>query len=359
MAAEKKIKDNEEKATPTKKEKTVSKEESTEDAKKKKTSETKSKTKTKSAAVKSKATTVSKNRDETDSEKPKSRAASSAKKASPAKKSGKGSTAAKKSVNSKTALKNFAAYNGKTLVVVESPSKAKTLEKILGPKYKVLASIGHVCDLPKARLAIDIDNGFEPEYIQVRGKADLIKTLKGASAASKTTLLASDPDREGEAIAWHLASLLGIDPEDECRIRMHEITSNGVKSAVAAPDKINMGLVDAQQARRVLDRLVGYELSPLLWYKVKRGLSAGRVQSVALRIVCEREEEIENFVPEEYWNIDVDAKSLDGKRMYRLRVEKFKNKKIEIKNAEEALEAEKAILANPLIVDEFGTKDDK
>lgn len=267
--------------------------------------------------------------------------------------------AKKASQKTSAKLQKFSQYAGKTLVIVESPAKAKTLEKILGPKYRVLASIGHVRDLPKGRMAIDIENNFEPEYIQVRGKADLIKTLKGASSASAATLLASDPDREGEAIAWHLATLLDIDTSRQCRIRMHEITSRGVKSAIAEPDVINMNLVEAQQARRVLDRLVGYELSPLLWYKVQRGLSAGRVQSVALRIVCERQEEIELFIPEEYWLLDVAASSLDAKRSYKLRVEKFEGKPVTISSAEEADKAEAAIRAGRLVVDEFGTKESK
>ena len=275
-----------------------------------------------------------------------------------------GTTAKKKAPGTKSTTKTsrsqkFSQYDGKTLVVVESPAKAKTLEKILGARYKVLASVGHVRDLPKGRLAIDIEHDFDPEYIQVRGKADLIKTLKGASAVSKRTLLASDPDREGEAIAWHLASLLDIDTRQQCRIRMHEITEHGVKSAIAEPDTINMELVEAQQARRVLDRLVGYELSPLLWYKVQRGLSAGRVQSVALRIVCEREEEIERFIPEEYWLMDVDAKSLDKKRGYKLRVEKYQNKPLTINNEEEALKIEGEIRAGKLTVDDFSTKESK
>lgn len=271
---------------------------------------------------------------------------------------------AKKTTVRKTSSKSAAAaarsaqqFSGKTLVVVESPAKAKTLEKILGSKYRVLASIGHVRDLPKGRLAIDLEHDFEPEYIQVRGKADLIRELKAASEASKTTLLASDPDREGEAIAWHLATLLGIDKDSSCRIRMHEITANGVTSAVSSPDKIDLDLVDAQQARRVLDRLVGYELSPLLWYKVQRGLSAGRVQSVALRIVCEREEEIERFKPEEYWLVDVNAASSDKKRKYVLRVEKFNGKALTIADAKQAAAVETAIKAGGLVVDEFKTKE--
>ena len=276
-----------------------------------------------------------------------------AKSASAAKKKPARSSAAKQT----SAGRNAQQFAGKTLVVVESPAKARTLEKILGSKYKVLASIGHVRDLPKGRLAIDVDHDFEPEYIQVRGKADLIKTLKAASEASKTTLLASDPDREGEAIAWHLATLLGIDKSSSCRIRMHEITKNGVTSAVSSPDRIDLDLVDAQQARRVLDRLVGYELSPLLWYKVQRGLSAGRVQSVALRIVCEREEEIEKFKPEEYWLVDVDASSRDKERKYRLRVEKCGGRNLTIADAKQASAVEAAIKAKGLTVDEFKTKE--
>lgn len=263
-----------------------------------------------------------------------------------------------RSYSAKSPTEAASLSKGRTLVIVESPAKAKTLEKILGRGYHVEASIGHVRDLPKARLAVDLDNDFEPEYINVRGKAALIKALKAASEASSTTLLASDPDREGEAISWHLATLLGIDPSSQCRIRMQEITERGVKAAIAAPDSVNMALVDAQQSRRVLDRLVGYNLSPLLWNKVQRGLSAGRVQSVALRIVCEREDEIEAFVPEEYWLIDVDAKSSDG-RGYLLRVERKGGKKFSPKNAEESLAAEREIRANELKVENFATKDTK
>ena len=266
-------------------------------------------------------------------------------------------TAGPKNAAAARASKKFTQYEGKTLVVVESPAKAKTLEKILGGGYRVLASVGHVRDLPKARLAIDIDNGFEPEYIQVRGKADLIRGLKGASEASGRTLLASDPDREGEAIAWHLAVLLGIDPATQCRIRMHEITKNGVMSAVAAPDRIDTDRVNAQQARRVLDRLAGYQLSPLLWHKVQRGLSAGRVQSVALRIVCEREDEIEKFIPEEYWLVDVDGGSSDGKRRYMLRVDRYMGKPFTVRDEKHASEIEALIKSRGLTVEEFRTKE--
>ncbi len=290
--------------------------------------------------------------------------AAAAAKKSAAKRAGKKDGAAKSSAKKNPAgnsakTRQLSQYGGKTLVIVESPAKAKTLEKILGPKYRVLASIGHVRDLPKGRMAIDTENGFEPEYIQVRGKADLIKTLQAASSASAATLLASDPDREGEAIAWHLATLLDIDTAEKCRVRMHEITSRGVKSAISEPDVINMNLVEAQQARRVLDRLVGYELSPLLWHKVQRGLSAGRVQSVALRLICERQEEIERFIPEEYWLIDVAASSADSRRRYKLRVEKYNGKAVKIKNAEEAARAEAAIRGGKLTVDEYVTKESK
>jgi DNA topoisomerase-1 len=273
-------------------------------------------------------------------------------------------TASSKSTKSPAPLKKSGiaaaatASAGKTLVIVESPAKAKTLEKILGRSYHVKASIGHVRDLPKARLAVDVENNFTPEYINVRGKGDLIKSLKAASDASARTLLASDPDREGEAIAWHLATLLGIDPKTDCRIRMQEITEQGVKSAVASPDRIDMDLVDAQQSRRVLDRLVGYNLSPLLWYKVSKGLSAGRVQSVALRIVCEREDEIDAFVSQEYWLLDVEAKA-SGERKYTLRVDK-KNKKAFVPDgAEQSIEAENAIRGNPIVVESFKVKETK
>lgn len=266
-------------------------------------------------------------------------------------------TAAKKSSARGNGKQNFKQYEGKTLVVVESPAKAKTLEKILGSGYKVLASVGHVRDLPKGRIAIDVENGFEPDYIQVRGKSEIINGLKGASKVSGRTLLASDPDREGEAIAWHLATLLDIDPKSECRIRMQEITEHGVTSAVKEPDSIDIDKVDAQQARRVLDRLVGYQLSPLLWNKVKRGLSAGRVQSVALRIICEREEEIEKFIPEEYWLIDVESSSSDGTRKYKLRADKFLGKPLSVHTETEASRIVNEIENTGLTVDEFRTKE--
>ena len=192
----------------------------------------------------------------------------------------------------------------KTLVIVESPSKAKTIGKYLGPSYKVVASVGHVRDLPKSKLGIDIENDFEPEYIAIRGKGDLIKELKKEAKAAGKIYLATDPNREGEAISWHLAYLLGIDASEPCRIVFNEITKDAIKNAVKHPRPIDLKLVDAQQARRVLDRLVGYQISPLLWRKIRRGLSAGRVQSATLKIICDRENTIKNFIPKEYWNIN-------------------------------------------------------
>ena len=191
----------------------------------------------------------------------------------------------------------------KNLVIVESPSKAKTIEKYLGTKYKVIASKGHVRDLPKSRLGIDVKNGFEPQYINIRGKAADIKMLRDAAKEASKIYLATDPDREGEAISWHLATLLGIDPAKANRVAFNEITKQTVQNALKNPRPIDKNLVDAQQARRVLDRLVGYEISPVLWKKVRRGLSAGRVQSAALKILCERENKINAFVPEEYWTV--------------------------------------------------------
>ena len=189
------------------------------------------------------------------------------------------------------------------LVIVESPGKVKSIGKFLGKSYKVEASVGHVRDLPKSQMGVDIDNNFEPKYITIRGKGDVISKLKKEAKAAKKIFLATDPDREGEAISWHLANLLNIDEKDKCRVSFNEITQNAVKSAIKQPRKINMDLVDAQQARRVLDRIVGYKISPLLWKKVKKGLSAGRVQSVTTKLICDREQEIENFVSEEYWSI--------------------------------------------------------
>lgn len=204
----------------------------------------------------------------------------------------------------------------KNLVIVESPAKAKTIKKYLGSKFEVTASMGHLRDLPKSQLGVDIENDFEPKYITIRGKGDLISKLKKDAKNSAKVFLATDPDREGEAISWHLASLLGIDPEDKCRITFNEITKTAVKEAVTKPRSIDGDLVDAQQARRVLDRIVGYQLSPLLWKKVKKGLSAGRVQSVATKLIVDREREIENFEEEEYWTIDLKLTDEKGKKPF-------------------------------------------
>ncbi len=194
----------------------------------------------------------------------------------------------------------------KKLVIVESPAKAKTIGKFLGANYVVKASVGHVRDLPKSKLGIDIDNNFEPDYITIRGKGDIIKELKKETKKAKEVYLATDPDREGEAISWHLSKMLNLDENSENRIEFNEITKDAIKKAAKNPRKINTSLVDAQQARRVLDRLVGYNISPLLWRKIEKGLSAGRVQSVALKLICEREKEINDFVSEEYWNLDIE-----------------------------------------------------
>lgn len=222
----------------------------------------------------------------------------------------------------------------KSLVIVESPAKAKTIEKYLGKaNYNVVASIGHVRDLPKSKLGVDIENNFEPHYINIRGKGELIKSLRNEAKKSKRVYLASDPDREGEAIAWHLQTALNINPDEECRVTFNEITKEAIKEAIKSPRQIDMALVDAQQGRRVLDRIVGYKLSPLLWRKVKKGLSAGRVQSVALRLICEREAEIDAFEPEEYWSLETELKK--GKSTFSAKLGKYKSKKIHIETKED------------------------
>lgn len=202
----------------------------------------------------------------------------------------------------------------KSLVIVESPAKAKTIKKFLGPNYTVKASIGHIIDLPKSKLGVDIDNNFDPQYITIRGKGEVLKEIKAEAKKAKKVYLATDPDREGEAISWHLSNALNINSEEPCRIEFNEITKNAIKHAIKHPRKINMHLVDAQQARRVLDRLVGYKISPLLWRKMRKGLSAGRVQSVATKLIKEREEEIKAFIPEEYWSILAKLKTNSGEK---------------------------------------------
>ena len=219
------------------------------------------------------------------------------------------------------------------LIIVESPAKAGTIKKFLGGNTKVVASMGHIRDLPKSKLGINIENNFEPEYINIRGKGDLIKSLKKDAKAAKKVYLATDPDREGEAIAWHLAHILDIDKKSKCRVTFNEITKDAVKNSIKTPRELDEGLIDAQQARRVLDRIVGYKISPILWAKVRRGLSAGRVQSVAVKLIVDREEEIEKFIPEEYWNITVDL--IKNKDKFKAKLYGKNNKKIELKSKEE------------------------
>ena len=217
----------------------------------------------------------------------------------------------------------------KILVIVESPSKAKTIGKFLGGRYKVIASVGHVRDLPKSKLGIDIENDFEPQYISIRGKGDIIKELKKEAKNASKVYLATDPDREGEAISWHLAFLLGIDAATPCRIVFNEITEKAIKDAIKKPRPIDLSLVDAQQARRVLDRVVGYQISPLLWRKIRRGLSAGRVQSAALKIICDRENEIKKFKPQEFWTITAE---FEKEKNFIAKLVEFKGKKLLIEN---------------------------
>ena len=242
----------------------------------------------------------------------------------------------------------------KTLVIVESPSKAKTIGKYLGSSYKVVASVGHVRDLPKSKLGINIEKDFEPEYIAIRGKGDLIKELKKEAKAAGKIYLATDPDREGEAISWHLAFLLGIDATQPCRIVFNEITKDAIKNAVKNPRPIDLKLVDAQQARRVLDRLVGYQISPLLWRKIRRGLSAGRVQSAALKIICDRENLIRNFVPKEYWNINAVFKK--GKSFIAKLTEQD-GKKLTVENSQQASDIVKELEAGKYTVSQIVRKE--
>ena len=230
----------------------------------------------------------------------------------------------------------FGGIMAKTLVIVESPSKAKTIGKYLGSTYKVIASVGHVRDLPKSKMGINIENDFEPEYIQIRGKGELIKELKKEAQEASKVYLATDPDREGEAISWHLCHILGLDPKEPVRVTFNEITKDTVKAAIKQPRPIDLSLVDAQQARRVLDRLVGYEISPILWRKVRKGLSAGRVQSATLKIICDREREIEAFVPKEYWNITVD---FENEKPFSGKVTEYKGEKLNLSSEEETKKA--------------------
>ena len=238
------------------------------------------------------------------------------------------------------------------LIIVESPAKANTIKKFLGGNTKVVASMGHIRDLPKSKLGVDVEHNFEPQYINIRGKGDLIKSLKKEAASAKKVFLATDPDREGEAIAWHLAHILNIDEKADVRVTFNEITKGAVQEAIKKPRKIDMNLTDAQQARRVLDRIVGYKMSPVLWKKVRRGLSAGRVQSVAVKLIVDREEEIENFIPEEYWNIY--AILLDDKtnKTFEAKFYGKNNKKLELHKKEEVDEIIKEIEKAKYIIKE-------
>ena len=227
----------------------------------------------------------------------------------------------------------------KNLVIVESPAKAKTIGKYLGPDYVVKASMGHLRDLPKSTLGVDVEGDFTPNYRPIKGKEDIIKDLKTTADKSKTVYLATDPDREGEAISWHLQHLLDLPDDKARRVTFNEITKKVVQESIQHPRAIDQDLVDAQQARRVLDRIVGYQLSPLLWKKIKRGLSAGRVQSVATRMVDDREREIENFKPEEYWTLDANLTGNDVKKLpFSARYHGKNGKKAELKSAAEVEE---------------------
>lgn len=245
----------------------------------------------------------------------------------------------------------------KNLVIVESPTKAKTIEKYLGRNYKVVASKGHLRDLPKSRMGVDVENNYQPDYISIRGKGDLIKELKKYAKGAEKIYLASDPDREGEAIAWHLAHLLGLDPSEPIRVIYNEVTKNAVKEAIKEPRPINMDLVDAQQARRILDRLVGYSISPILWKKVKKGLSAGRVQSVALKLIIDRETEITNFIPVESWSIE--GTFLKDKQTFEASFYGKNGKKVKLATEEEAKEILAALKGNEFQVMEVTHKQQK
>ncbi len=243
----------------------------------------------------------------------------------------------------------------KFLVIVESPAKAKTIGKFLGSNYKVKASVGHVRDLPKSKLGIKIEENFEPEYITIRGKGPVINEIKKEAKKADKIYLATDPDREGEAISWHLSHILGLSKDDKVRIEFNEITKNAIKNAIKKPRQINQNLVDAQQARRILDRLVGYKISPLLWRKVKRGLSAGRVQSVATKLICDREKEIENFKPTEYWTLDafLEKNNQVFKANFYGVKEEGKERKLELKSKDDVEAIVKEVKMSTFTVEEI------
>lgn len=245
------------------------------------------------------------------------------------------------------------------LVIVESPAKANTIGKFLGKDYKIVASVGHVRDLPKSQIGVDVEHNFEPKYITIRGKGDVISKLKKEAKAAEKVYLATDPDREGEAISWHLASLLNINGNDKCRITFNEITKNAVKNAIKAPRKIDMDLVDAQQARRILDRIVGYKISPLLWRKIRKGLSAGRVQSVAARLICDREEEINKFDPEEYWTITAKLAKKKSGPSFDAKFYGTADEKIELKNEAQVKDILKQLEGKKYIVQKVKNSEKK
>ena len=245
------------------------------------------------------------------------------------------------------------------LIIVESPAKANTIKKFLGGNTKVVASMGHIRDLPKSKLGINIENNFEPEYINIRGKGDLIKELKTDAKNAKKVYLATDPDREGEAIAWHLSNILNVDEKKVTRVTFNEITKTAVQKAIKEPRDIDINLVDAQQARRVLDRIVGYKISPVLWKKVRRGLSAGRVQSVAVKLIVDREEEIEKFIPEEYWNIYVELIDKKTNKKFEVKFYGKSGKKQEIHSQEEVNEILATIKKATYIIEEVKKSEKK
>jgi DNA topoisomerase I, bacterial len=263
----------------------------------------------------------------------------------------------KKTSTKKPATKKKRSKVKKNLVIVESPAKAKTIEKYLGRNYKVVASVGHIRDLKKSSMSIDIPNDYKPEYINIRGKGPLIKDLKKEAKNAKKVYLASDPDREGEAIAWHLAYILDLDLNDENRVVFNEITKDAVKEAFNHPRKIDLDLVDAQQARRILDRLVGYSISPILWKKVKKGLSAGRVQSIALKLIIDREQEINEFIPEEYWTIDGNFKK--GTKKFQASFYGLDGKKKKLENNADVLEVMERITDKNFQIDTVEKKERK
>ncbi|EUJ42196.1 DNA topoisomerase I [Brochothrix campestris FSL F6-1037] len=243
------------------------------------------------------------------------------------------------------------------LVIVESPAKAKTIEKYLGKKYKVRASMGHLRDLPKSTMGVDTENNYEPRYITIRGKGSTLKELKQAAKKMKKVYLAADPDREGEAIAWHLANSLNLDLNDDLRVVFNEITRDAVKDSFKHPRKLDMDLVDAQQARRILDRLVGYNISPVLWKKVKKGLSAGRVQSIALKLIIEREKEVNSFTPEEYWSID--GQFIKGKKQFQANFYGVNGKKTDLPTSESVKAVVEQLNGKDFTVDKVTKKERK